>query len=125
MRTPLGQVRGLGSARQGTGHFWYQRLTSVANIPLSIFVIALVVLHIGDDHTSIAATLGSPMVSIGLMMFILSTVYHMYLGMQTIIEDYVHHEGLRLLSLMSSTFFCFAIGFACLFAILKLSFGGV
>ncbi len=123
MQTPMSQVRGLGSAKEGTGHFWWQRLTSVANIPLTIFLVASIVTHVGNDHASVAAYLGSPLVAIGLMMFILSTVFHMYLGMQTIIEDYVHHEGLKILSLMGSTFFCMAVGFASLFAVLKLSFG--
>lgn len=124
MQTPLSEVRGLGTAREGTAHFWWQRLTAVANIPLTLFLVFSIVAHIGTDHTQVAAYLGSPLVSIGLMLFILSTVFHMYLGMKTVIEDYIHHEGLKILALMSSTFFCIAIGFASLFAVLKLSFGG-
>lgn len=124
MQTPMAQVRGLGSAKTGTGHFWWQRLTAVANIPLTIFVVLSIVFHVGNDHASVSAYLGSPMVAIGLLLFILSTVFHMFLGMKVIIEDYVHHEGAKILSLMASTFFCIAIGFASLFAVLKLSFGG-
>lgn len=124
MQTPLSQVRGLGASREGTSHFWWQRLTAVANIPLTLFMLYSIVAHVGDDHAEVAAYLGSPLVSIALLLFILSVIFHMYLGMKTVIEDYVHSEGLKILSLMSSTFFCIAIGFASLFAVLKLSFGG-
>ena len=124
MQTPLGQVRGLGPARTGTSHFWWQRLTSVANIFLTIFLLVSVLVHMGGDYQEIRAYLGSPFVSIALMLFVISTVFHMYLGFKVIIEDYVQHEGWKILSLMGNVFFCIAIGFACLFAILKLSFGG-
>ncbi len=123
MQTPLGRVRGLGPARSGTSHFWWQRLTAVANIFLTLFLLFSIVFHVGDDYASVTAYLGSPFVSIGLMLFILSVVFHMYLGFKVIVEDYVQHEGWKILFLMGNTFFCIAIGFACLFAVLKLSFG--
>ncbi len=124
MRTPLGQVRGLGSTRAGTSHFWWQRLTAVANIPLTLFIVFSIVFHIGTDHAKMAAYLGSPIVTIALFLFIVSSVFHMGLGMNTIIEDYIQHEGLKILAKMASTFFCIVIGFSSLFAVLKLSFGG-
>ena len=124
MRTPMGEVRGLGSTRAGTGHFWWQRLTAVANIPLTLFIVFSIVFHIGTDHAKMAAYLGSPMVTIALFLFIVSSVFHMGLGMSTVIEDYVQHEGLKILGKMASTFFCIVIGFSSLFAVLKLSFGG-
>lgn len=123
MQTPLNRIRGLGPARSGTTHFWWQRLTSVASIFLSLFVVLSIVFHIGDDYQSVRAYLGSPFVSVGLMLFILATVFHMYLGFKVIIEDYVQSEGWKILLLMGNTFYSFVIGFACLFAILKLSFG--
>ncbi len=123
MQTPLGRVRGLGPARSGTSHFWWQRLTAVANIVLTLFLLFSIVFHVGDDYASVKAYLGSPFVSIGLMLFILSVVFHMYLGFKVIVEDYIQHEGWKILFLMGNTFFCIAIGFACLFAVLKLSFG--
>ncbi len=123
MQTPLGRVRGLGPARSGTSHFWWQRLTAVANIFLTLFLLFSIVFHVGDDYESVTTYLGSPFVGIGLMLFILSVVFHMYLGFKTIVEDYVQHEGWKILFLMGNTFFCIAIGFACLFAVLKLSFG--
>ena len=124
MQTPLGRVRGLGPARAGTSHFWWQRLTSVANVFLTLFLLFSVVIHVGEDYQTVIGYLSSPFVGIGLMLFVLSTVFHMYLGFKVIVEDYVQHEGWKILFLMGNTFFCIAIGFACLFAVLKLSFGG-
>ena len=93
MRTPLSRVRGLGSAHSGTQHFWHQRLTSVALIPLTI---AFIVIVIGaarpQSRRDALQILGSPLVAIIMLLFIVTTVYHMWLGMQVIIEDYVHDE---------------------------------
>ena len=124
MRTPLSQVRGLGSAKDGTDHFWRQRLTGVANIPLTIFFVFLVVSMIGAGHEQAAAMIASPLVAIILLMMIVSGLYHMRLGMQAIIEDYVHGEGMKIVLVMANTFFTVAIGAACIFAVLKISFGG-
>jgi succinate dehydrogenase / fumarate reductase membrane anchor subunit len=123
IRTPLGRVRHLGSAKHGTGHFWQQRLTSVALIPLSIGFVVLIVSLLGRNHAAVVQILGSPLVAIGMLLFIGTTTYHMWLGMQTIIEDYVHEELPKLLTLMANTFFCCATGVAAGFAVLKLSFG--
>jgi succinate dehydrogenase / fumarate reductase membrane anchor subunit len=122
-RTPLGRVQNLGAARSGTRHFWHQRLTSVALIPLSIAVIFLVVSLLGSNHAAVAQILGSTPVAILMLLFITASAYHMWLGMQVIIEDYVHDEVLKLITLMANTFFAFAIGLTGVFAILKLSFG--
>lgn len=123
MRTPLGLVRGLGSARSGTEHFWMQRLTAVANVPLSLFVVGLIISTAGANYASVKATLGSPLVAIPLLLFVISATYHMRLGMQMIIEDYVPAEGTKVVLLLLNTFFAFAVGLGCVFAILKLSFG--
>ena len=123
MRTPLGRVRGLGSAKSGTEHFWMQRLTAVANVPLSLFVIGLIISTAGANYASVKATLGSPLVAIPLLLFVISATYHMRLGMQIIIEDYVPAEGTKVVLLLLNTFFSFAVGLGCIFAILKLSFG--
>jgi len=124
MRTPLSQVRGLGSAKEGTDHFWKQRLTGVANIPLTIFFVFLVVSMIGAGHEQAAEMIASPFVAILLLMMIVSGLYHMRLGMQTIIEDYIHGEGMKIVAVMANTFFTVAIGAASIFAVLKISFGG-
>ena len=123
MRTPLGRVRHLGSAHHGTRHFWHQRLTSVANVPLTITVIVIVMGILGRNHAAVVQILGSTFVSVTLLLFVLSSFYHMWLGMQVIIEDYVHEELAKLLMLMANTFFSFVVGLAGVFAILKLAFG--
>ena len=123
MKTPLGRVRGFGSARSGTEHFWRQRLTSVAGIPLTIAFIVIVVALLGRNHAAAVQILGSPLVAILMLLFILTTVYHMCLGMQEIIVDYVHDDLLKLLALMANTSFGVVVGLASAYAILKLSFG--
>ena len=123
IRTPLSRVRYLGSARSGTQHFWHQRLTSVALIPLTIFAVFLVLALLGRNHAAVVQILGSSPVAIGMLLFVLVSVYHMWLGMQVIIEDYVHDELSKYAALMSNTFFSCAVGLTAVFAILKLSFG--
>lgn len=124
MRTPLSRVEGLGSAKDGTTHFWHQRVTAVANVFLISFFVILIVALQGGDHEDVVETLANPLVGILMVLVILSSVYHMKLGMQVIIEDYVHGEGAKLLALMGNTFFSVFIGLASVFAVLKISFGG-
>jgi len=123
MKTPLGRARGLGSGRSGTEHFWHQRLTSVAGIPLTIGFIVIVIALLGRNHAYAKEILGSPLVAIVMLSFIATTVYHMCLGMQEVIVDYVHDELIKYLVLMANTFFGFVVGLASAYAILKLSFG--
>ena len=123
MRTPMRRVRGLGAARSGTGHFWHQRVTSVAGIPLTIGLLLIITALLGHSHAAVVQILGSPIVAIIMLLFIINTAYHMWIGMQEIILDYVHEEKLKLLSLLANMFFVFAVSLASIFAILKLSFG--
>jgi succinate dehydrogenase / fumarate reductase membrane anchor subunit len=123
MRTPARRVRGLGAARSGTGDFWRQRVTSAAGIPLSIALVVIVVALLGRSHAAVVQILGSPIVAIVMLLFIVNSAYHMWIGMQEIILDYVHEDKWKFLSLMANTFFVFAVAFASAFAILKLSFG--
>jgi len=123
LRTPLGRVHHLGAARSGTEHFWRQRLTSVANVPLTIAVIVIIMSLLGSNHAAVVQVLASTDVALIMLLFIVSNIYHMWLGMQVIIEDYVHGEAAKLIALMSNTFFSIAVGFAAVFAIFKLSFG--
>ncbi|PTW62971.1 succinate dehydrogenase subunit D [Breoghania corrubedonensis] len=123
MRTPLSQVRGLGSAREGTAHFWHQRLTAVANVPLTIFFVVLLISLQGADHATAVAVLGSPVVTVFMLLAILSVVYHMKLGMQIILEDYVQGEMAKVIWLMANIFFCTIVALASVFALLKISFG--
>jgi succinate dehydrogenase / fumarate reductase membrane anchor subunit len=122
MSTPLGRVRGLGAARSGTEHFWRQRVTALANVPLVIGFIVIVVALLGRNHAYVVQFLGSPLVAVVMLLFILSVTTHMRIGMQVVIEDYVHDEGTKLVLLIANTFFTVAVGLASAFAILMLSF---
>ena len=123
IRTPLAKVRGLGSAKEGTGHFWMQRVTALANVPLTLFLAVLIARYAGADHATVKAAIQQPLVSILLLLLVLSGIYHMRIGMQVIIEDYVHAEGSKLFLLMLNSFFAIAVGLTCTFAVLKMSFG--
>ena len=123
MRTPLGRVRGHGSAKSGTQDFIAQRLTAIANIPLTIAAVLIIIALIGRNHAAVAQILGSTPVAIIMVLFIVSVFYHMRIGMQVIIEDYVHDERAKYALLILNTFYAFTAGFAAVYAILKLSFG--
>jgi succinate dehydrogenase / fumarate reductase, membrane anchor subunit len=123
IRTPLARVLGRGAAKSGTEHFWHQRLTAVANIPLTIAAIVILLMLLGRNQAATAQILGSPAVTIIMLLFILSITVHMRLGMAVIIEDYVHDESAKLTLLMANTFFTIVVGLACVYGVLKLSFG--
>jgi len=124
MRTPLSKVRGLGTAKDGTGHFWHQRLTSLANIPLIGFFIWQMVSLNGATHAQVVERMSSPLVAAVMLLVIGAGIYHMKLGMQVIIEDYVPGEGAKFFLLITNIFFSIAVGLICAIAILKLSFAG-
>ena len=123
IRNPLQRVRGLGSAKSGTEHWWHQRLTSVALVPLSVFLVILMVSLIGADYATVVARVGHPLVAVGLILTLVAIAWHMQLGMQVIIEDYVHGHGLKVALLIANTFFAVAIAVLGVFAVLKISFG--
>jgi len=124
LQTPLRKVRGLGSAREGTGHFWRQRLTAVANVPLILFFVGLLVSLNGASYSEVRATLANPLVGLILLLALLSVLYHMRLGMQVIIEDYVDDDLLKVALVMLNIFFALAVGVAAAFALVKLALGG-
>jgi succinate dehydrogenase / fumarate reductase membrane anchor subunit len=123
IRTPLARVRGLGSAKEGTDHFWRQRVTAVANLFLALFGIFVILSLVGASYGDVQTRLSNPFVTVALLMLIVSGVIHMRLGMQTVIEDYIHGEGLKIVLLMLNTFFAIAVSATCILAVLKLSFG--
>lgn len=123
LKTPLKKVRYLGSAKEGADHFWKQRVTAVANLVLSVIVVAILVSLAGADHGTVVAALKRPEFALPLILLVLSAVIHMRLGMQVIIEDYVHGEGAKIVCLMLNTFFAITVGAASILAVLKLYFG--
>jgi succinate dehydrogenase / fumarate reductase membrane anchor subunit len=123
MRTPTRRVRGLGAAHSGTGHFWHQRVTSAAGVPLTIAFVFIVVALLGRSHAAAVQILGSPIVGVIMLLFIVNSAYHMWIGMQEIILDYVHDDRYKLVSLMANTFYVVVVAFAACYAVLKLSFG--
>ena len=117
MRAPLKNVRGLGSAKEGTTHWWHQKVTAVAMIPL--FVICLV----GADYATVYNTLSRPFASLVLLLMIAATFYHLKLGLQVVIEDYIHTESTKFILLLLNSFVCAVVGLAAALAVLKLALG--
>jgi succinate dehydrogenase / fumarate reductase membrane anchor subunit len=122
-RTSLARVRGLGSAKGGTDHFWHQRLTAVANLVLLVFLIFTVIRLAGEPYEVMRAYFASPFVAVLALAFAISATYHMRIGMQVIIEDYVHSEGRKMVLLMLNTFFALAVALTCIVSLIKLSLG--
>ena len=121
--TALRRVRGFGAARAGTGHFWQQRLTAVANVPLVIYLLYFIITHLGVPREAVAASLKNPFATVALALAIISICWHMKLGLQMVIEDYVHAAGLKLVSLLLNAFFAYGLAGLGLYAILKLNLG--
>ncbi|MCO6184883.1 succinate dehydrogenase, hydrophobic membrane anchor protein [Rhizobium sp. L1K21] len=124
MRTPLGKVRGLGSAKDGTHHFWVQRMTAVALVPLFLFFIIFLLSHVGSSYEELVGSLSNPVIAVLVGLMVIAGLVHGRIGMQEIINDYVHHDGLKFLCLMGNTFFTVLIGALCLFAVLRIGFAG-
>jgi succinate dehydrogenase / fumarate reductase, membrane anchor subunit len=123
MRTPLSRVRSLGPSHSGTSDFWRQRLTAAAMVLLMVPVIVVVMMLLGRNQAGAAQILGSPVIAIILLLFIIASCWHMKIGMQVVIEDYVHHEKVKLAAIMANNFFAIAVALASIYAILKLSSG--
>jgi succinate dehydrogenase / fumarate reductase, membrane anchor subunit len=123
MRTPLGRVRNLGAAHSGTGDFWRQRITAVAMTLLIVPVLVVVFMLLGRNQAGAAQILGSLPIALIMLLFVITSAWHMKIGMQVVIEDYVHGERLKLVSIMANNFFCVTVALASIYAILKLSSG--
>ena len=123
MRTPLGRVRNLGASHSGTSDFWRQRITAVAMALLMVPVVVVVMMLLGRNQAGAAQILGSPVVAIILLLFIVASSWHMRIGLQVVIEDYVHQETVKLVAIMANYFFSFAVALASIYAIFKLSSG--
>jgi succinate dehydrogenase / fumarate reductase membrane anchor subunit len=124
LRTPLSRARGLGSAKQGVQHWWAQRITAVALIPLvAWFAISLIMMS-GADYPVVRAWIGSPVVMVLLTLTIVIGLHHGQLGMQEVVEDYVHSEGMKLALIVLLRFTAVFFGLAAIVAILRIGFGG-
>lgn len=124
MRTPLKNVRHLGSAKEGTVHWWHQKVTAVALIPLFVIALAYVISLVGADYERVRYILSLPFTTIILLLLIGATFYHLKLGLQVVIEDYIHVEFNKVVLLLLNNFFCAVVGLAAALATLKLAFGG-
>ena len=124
MKTPLAKVHGLGSAKDGTHHWWMQRVTAVANIPLVIFMVVSFVGNAGKGHAEWVAWMQQPLVSVLVILFVANFCYHMRLGLQVIVEDYVHDSGTRVATMLFITFACVLIAALSILSVLRIAFGG-
>jgi succinate dehydrogenase / fumarate reductase membrane anchor subunit len=122
-KTPLRKVQGLGSTRSGTTHFWAVRVTSVALVPLSLFVIGLLLSLAGKSFEETRSTLANPLVWVPVGLFIGISLEHMRLGMQEVVADYIHGDLLKVALMMLNSFFVVGVGAICLFSLLKIAFG--
>ncbi|MGJ4927888.1 succinate dehydrogenase, hydrophobic membrane anchor protein [Bradyrhizobium sp. HKCCYLS2038] len=123
MRTPLGRVRNLGAAHSGTGDFWRQRITAVAMTLLIVPVVVVVIMLLGRNQAGAAQILGSLPIALIMLLFVVASCWHMKIGMQVIIEDYVHSEPIKLVAVMANNFFAVTVAIASIYALIKLSTG--
>lgn len=122
LQTALKKVRFLGSAKSGVGAARAMHLTSVALIPLAVAFVWILITLIHKDYAGVRAALGHPFPAIVVLLFVGASIFHMKLGMQSIIDDYVHDHHLKDWALMANLFFCVAVGLACVYSLLKVSF---
>jgi succinate dehydrogenase / fumarate reductase, membrane anchor subunit len=124
LRTPLARARGLGSAKAGVHHWWAQRLTAIALIPLVVWFAISLVMMSGAEYEVVRAWIGSPVVMVLLILIIAVGLYHAQLGMQVVIEDYVRGDGFKLALIVAVRFLAVFVGLAAIVAILSIGFGG-
>lgn len=124
LRTFPGWARGLGSAREGTAHWWAQRLTAIALVPLTVWFVASLAALAGADHDAVTQWLASPLVAVLMVVLLVATFHHAQLGLQVVIEDYVHHEGLKTVGIVVVKFTALGLGLVSVFAALKVTLGG-
>ena len=118
-RTPLSRVRGLGSIQSGTNHWWMQRITAVALIPLSLFAISLFDLMINAPYKETLSWLASPLHCTIIIAWLISVFYHAALGLQVVIEDYIAVEGLRIIAVWTVNLVFFLLALAAIIAVLR------
>jgi succinate dehydrogenase / fumarate reductase membrane anchor subunit len=124
LRSTLGRVRGLGSAKEGVAHWWAQRLTAIALIPLTLWFVISIISLAGADHAAVAKWVARPVPAVLLLLLIAATFHHTQLGVQVVIEDYVDAEGARLALVLLVKAAALVLAAAAGFAVLSLAFGG-
>ncbi|HVO14360.1 MAG TPA: succinate dehydrogenase, hydrophobic membrane anchor protein [Alphaproteobacteria bacterium] len=122
-RTPIGRARGLGSAKEGVAHWWAQRLTALALVPLVLWFVISVVSHVGAGRAAVVDWLQSPIPAGLMILLIVATFHHAQLGVQVVIEDYVHNEAAKLASIILVKFAALVLGLAAVLAVLSIVFG--
>ncbi len=123
-RSPIGRVRGLGSAKDGTHHWWMQRVTALALIPLAIWFVASIVALTGKDLAAFTAWVKSPVSATLLVVLIAATFHHAQLGLQVVIEDYVQNEGTKLGAILAVKFAAVVLAGIGIVSVLRIAFGG-
>lgn len=122
-KSPLGRVRHLGSAKDGTHHWWMQRVTALALVPLGVWFAASLVAGVSSDYESAHAWIANPFVGGLLLILVVATFYHAALGLQVVIEDYIHNEGVKIASLLIMKAGCLVLGLAAVLAVLNVLLG--
>lgn len=122
LRSPLGQARGLGSAKSGVDHWWAQRITAVALVPLALWFVFSIACLSGANAETMTAWVSQPFNAVLLLLFLTALFYHSELGCQVVIEDYVHHEGLKIVSLVTMKLLHVGFAVGAIFAVLKVAF---
>ncbi|GJD51992.1 hypothetical protein OPKNFCMD_4753 [Methylobacterium crusticola] len=121
IRTPLARTKGLGPAHHGTREWWLHRVTAVSNVPLILAFVVIVALMAGRPYPEAVQLLSQPFVAILLILGVISVTNHMRMGLQIVIEDYVHDKGLRIAAVIANNFYCVVVAVACLYAIVRVS----
>ena len=123
METPIARVRGLGSARSGARHWWLERLSAVATLVLFVWLIVSLLRLPALDHGTVTAWLRSPLAAVPMLLLVVTTFWHLKMGLQVIVEDYVHHEGAKVALLIATIFAVFLLGGLSAVAVLKVALG--
>jgi len=122
MRTPLSRAIGLGSAHSGVRHWWVQRVSAIALVPLTVWFIAAISVHTGADYTTFVAWMRNPVTDILMTLLLVALFYHAALGLQVIVEDYVH-SGAKFAAVIAVRLACFALGVVGILATLRIAVG--
>jgi succinate dehydrogenase / fumarate reductase membrane anchor subunit len=123
MRSPLRRAQGLGSAKKGVEHWWMQRVTAVALIPLTLWFAASLIVLGGSDYSTFIIWLRAPLVTVLMVLLLIALFYHTALGLRVVVEDYIHSDRVKIPMLVTINLGCFALAIAGIIATLRIAFG--